>query len=54
VEAIAPVQPEARAMHDLAMTIDEARSVVERAAGIKGEEFFFDGNSRIACGGNRI
>src|SRR5215469_10222399 len=41
-------------MHDLEVTIDEARSVVERVASIKGEEFLFDGDSRIACRRDRI
>ena len=54
MEAIAPAQPETRAMHDVAAAIDEARSVVERVAGVKGEEFFFDGNSGIACGRDGI
>jgi hypothetical protein len=41
-------------VHDVAVAIDEARPVVERVARIEGEEFFFDGNGRIACGGDRI
>src|SRR5262249_59068094 len=36
-----------------AIAIDDVRQVPERVARIEGEEFIFDGNSRIACGGDR-
>src|SRR5215831_2923111 len=54
LEAVVPAQAEARAVHDVAVAVDEARPVVERVASTEGEEFFFDGNSWIACRRDRI
>ena len=54
VEAVAQAQAEMRAVHDVAVAIDDVRPVMERVALIEGEEFVFDGNSRIACGGDRL
>src|SRR5215831_12078172 len=53
VEAVAQAQAKTWAMDDVAIAIDDVRQVPERVARIEGEEFIFDGNSRIACGGDR-
>src|SRR5262249_50022052 len=41
-------------VHDVAVMIDNMRSVTERMARIEGEEFVFDGNGRIVSRGNRL
>jgi hypothetical protein len=48
VEAVAEAQAETRAVHDVAVAIDEARPVMERVARIEGEEFILDGDSGIS------
>src|SRR5690348_11446541 len=41
-------------MNDAAVAIEDVRLVMVRLACIEGEEFVRDGNSGIACGGNRL
>jgi hypothetical protein len=52
MEAVTQAQAETRAVHDVAVAIDEARQVEERVALVEGEEFILDRNGRIACGGD--
>jgi hypothetical protein len=53
VKAVAQAQAEMRPVDDLAVAIDNVRPVMERIAFVEGEEFVFDGDRWIACGGDR-